>query len=191
MPVPCGPSGTKRRNTLGRTLAIQKDIGYFCPFPGVVVWRAADDAMIYSVACEYGIRALTKLAASVPPGRFCLLRDIVDGADLPQHFVGKILQTLVRQEILTSAKGRGGGFALQRRPEDISLRNIVEAIDGSARDKRCFLGLDVCDDQNPCPVHSRCRQMHKQVDDLLDDTTLAQLTRVMRDRASSRRARRR
>jgi len=38
--------------------------------------------MIYSVGCEYGIRALTKLAADVPPGRFCLLRDILEGIDL-------------------------------------------------------------------------------------------------------------
>lgn len=138
--------------------------------------------MVYSVGCEYGIQALITLTRRVPPGDYCLLRDILDGADLPHHFVGKIFQNLVRQKILSSAKGRGGGFALCREPEDITLRQIVQAIDGPHTQKRCFLGFTDCDEDLPCPVHSPCSEMTKQMDRLMDSTTLAQLVSMLEDR---------
>ncbi len=135
--------------------------------------------MIYSVGCEYGIRALTKLASDVPPGRFRLLRDILEGVDLPQHFVGKIFQTLVKADILSSAKGRGGGFALRRAPDQITLRQIVEAIDGSHRINRCILGFEVCDDKQACPQHDHWKGIRTQIESLLDRTTLADLALAM------------
>jgi Rrf2 family protein len=135
--------------------------------------------MIYSVGCEYGIRALTKLAGDVPAGRFCLLRDILEGIDLPQHFVGKIFQTLVRAEILVSAKGRGGGFALKRHPNEITLRQIVEAIDGTQRISRCILGFATCNDEQACPQHDHWKTIRAQIDQLLDSTTLADLAMAL------------
>ncbi len=135
--------------------------------------------MIYSVGCEYGIRALTKLAGDVPAGRFCLLRDILEGIDLPQHFVGKIFQTLVRSEILASAKGRGGGFALKRPPQEITLRQIVEAIDGTQRISRCILGFSTCNDEQACPQHDHWKGIRAQIDQLLDSTTLADLSNAL------------
>jgi Rrf2 family protein len=141
--------------------------------------------MIYSVGCEYGIRALTKLAADVPPGRFSLLRDILEGIDLPQHFVGKIFQTLVRAEILVSAKGRGGGFALRKPPNEITLRQIVEAIDGTQRINRCILGFSLCNDQQACPQHDHWKGIREQIDHLLDHTTLADLSQAMADKKKS------
>lgn len=131
--------------------------------------------MIYSVGCEYGILALTKLAGDGPAGKFVLLRDILDGTDLPQHFVGKIFQTLVRADILVSAKGRGGGFALKRPPHEVSLRQIVEAIDGRQRISRCILGFAECNDEQPCPQHDHWKTIRRQIDELLDQTTLATL----------------
>jgi len=135
--------------------------------------------MLYSVGCEYAIQALSRLVGRVKPGEYCLLRDILDGADLPGHFVGKIFQTLVREDILVSAKGRGGGFALRKAPEKITLRQVVEAIDGRGRQsKRCFLGFAECEDHPDCPNHRRCDRMRDQIDELLDETTLADLARL-------------
>ena len=135
--------------------------------------------MIYSVGCEYGIRALTKLAGEVPAGRFCLLRDILEDTNLPQHFVGKIFQTLVRADILVSAKGRGGGFALRRPPGEITLRHIVEAIDGVHRINRCILGFSECNDEQACPQHDHWMAIRRQIEDLLDNTTLAGLNKAV------------
>ena len=132
--------------------------------------------MIYSVGCEYGIRALTKLAGEAPAGKFCLLRDILEGTDLPQHFVGKIFQTLVREDILISAKGRGGGFALKRPPAQITLRQIVVAIDGPNRISRCILGFNECNDEQPCAQHDHWGTIRAQIETLLDTSTLANLS---------------
>jgi Rrf2 family transcriptional regulator, iron-sulfur cluster assembly transcription factor len=143
--------------------------------------------MIYSVGCEYGIRALTNLASVAPAGKFCLLRDILEGTDLPQHFVGKIFQTLVRAEILVSAKGRGGGFALKRPPEEITLRSIVTAIDGSHRITRCILGFNECNDEQPCAQHDNWKEIRSQIELLLDTTTLANLAAAVNRKNAARR----
>lgn len=148
--------------------------------------------MIYSVGCEYAIQALSRLAGCVKPGEYCLLRDILDGSDLPGHFVGKIFQMLVREDILVSAKGRGGGFALCKPPEKITLRQIVEAIDGSKRrKKRCFLGFSDCDNHPDCPNHRRCDRMRDQIDELLDETSLAQLVQIRERHRRGRQKKRR
>ncbi|RIK68223.1 MAG: Rrf2 family transcriptional regulator [Planctomycetota bacterium] len=135
--------------------------------------------MIYSAGCEYAIRAVMKLAAMVPPGQFMLLRDLVESEGMPAHFVGKVLQTLARAEVLVSAKGRGGGFALARPPAEITLRQIVEAIDGPARIGRCILGFAQCDDAQPCPQHDDWVEIRRHIYDLLDNTTVADLLKAM------------
>ena len=134
--------------------------------------------MIYSTGCEYGIRALMNMVGQGPAGRFLLLRKIIGEDDLPSHFVGKILQTLVREGILLSAKGRGGGFALQRPPEKIVLRQIVDALDGPERLNRCVLGFSPCDNSQPCPQHDDWVEVREQIERMLDRTTLADLVRV-------------
>ncbi len=134
--------------------------------------------MIYSAGCEYGILALMSIARQAPAGKFLLLKKIVGGDDLPSQYVGKILQTLVREGILMSAKGRGGGFALQRPPEKTLLREIVDAIDGPQRIKRCILGFSPCESSQPCPQHDDWMQVREQIERLLDRTTLADLVRA-------------
>lgn len=135
--------------------------------------------MIYSAGCEYAIRAVMRLAATTPSGQFVLLRDLVESESMPGHFVGKVLQTLARSDILISAKGRGGGFALARPPGEITLRQIVEAIDGPARIGRCVLGFAPCDDNQPCAQHDEWVGIRKNIYDLLDNTTIADLVKAM------------
>ncbi len=147
--------------------------------------------MLYSVGCEYGIRALSKLATEAKAGEYRLLQEIVDGIDVPRHFLGKVFQSLVRANVLKSAKGRGGGYALAWPPEEIRLREIVEAIDGVARTSRCVLGLAECDESQPCPQHDQWTPIKKQIDDLLDNTTLADLAEALLKKSRPRRKRQR
>ncbi len=135
--------------------------------------------MIYSVGCEYAIRALVKLAQQSAAGGFVLLRSLVQTENMPEHFVGKVLQTLVHADILVSAKGRGGGFALARPPGQITLRQVVNAIDGPERMGRCILGFSPCDESQPCPQHDDWVAIRQQIGDLLDRTTLEDLLRAM------------
>lgn len=135
--------------------------------------------MIYSIGCEYAIRAMTYLAEHHATGEFCLLRTITNEDSLPQHFVGKIFQSLVRAGLLYSAKGRGGGFALRRRPTEIRLIEIVNAIDGGERLSRCVVGLAQCDEHQACPQHDVWTPIRRQIDKYLQETTLAEMARCM------------
>ncbi len=137
--------------------------------------------MIYSNACGYAIRAMSRLAMMRPDG-YLLLDELCEGTDLPRHFVAKIFQDLVRKGLLLSAKGRGGGFALSKSPEKLSLYDIVAAVDGVDRLDDCVVGLSRCDDQQPCPQHDEWKNLRETLRSYLRDTTLDQMANTLRSK---------
>jgi Rrf2 family protein len=130
--------------------------------------------MIYSKQCAYAIRALTRLTM-VRPNGYVLLDELCEGTDLPRHFVAKIFQDLVRKGLLQSAKGRGGGFALARKPDKIMLYEIVGLIDGHDQFEDCVVGMSKCDDQQPCPQHDDWVRIRAHIRKFLQDTDLQQM----------------
>jgi len=127
--------------------------------------------MIYSNACAYAIRGMTRLAMLRPDG-YVLLDELCEGTNLPRHFVAKIFQDLVRKGMLTSAKGRGGGFALARPAKKITLYDIVELIDGIESLEACAVGLAQCSDTQPCPQHDQWKPIRCDLKKFLLSTTL-------------------
>ena len=81
----------------------------------------------------------------------------------------------VRHGLLASAKGRGGGFALAMRPGNITLYDIVEAIDGVSILTRCAVGMAGCDDDQPCPHHDEWAAVREHIRRFLEETTLEQM----------------
>jgi Rrf2 family transcriptional regulator, iron-sulfur cluster assembly transcription factor len=134
--------------------------------------------MIYSSACAYAIRAVTRLAMIRPDG-YVLLDELCEGTDLPKHFVAKIFQDLVRHNLLVSAKGRGGGFALARNASQITLYDIVEIVDGVSDLDDCVVGMAKCDDQQPCPQHDQWKGIRSQLRKFLVETTLEKMSRTL------------
>ena len=134
--------------------------------------------MIYSNACAYAIRAMTRLALMRPDG-YVLLDDLCANNDLPRHFVAKIFQDLVRRGLLLSAKGRGGGFALARSPDDISLYDIVVVIDGADQFDSCVVGMAQCDDDQPCPQHDEFKAIRGRIKKFLVETTLSRMSKTL------------
>lgn len=106
-----------------------------------------------SKTCGYAIRGVIFLATDENRNSKVGIQEIAEKLKLPQHFMGKILQELVRKEILMSTKGPHGGFYVNDSILDLSIIRIVEAIDGLAVLKKCFLGRDECSSENPCPMH--------------------------------------
>ena len=134
--------------------------------------------MIYSNACAYAIRAMSRLAMIRPDG-YVLLEELCEGTDLPRHFVAKIFQELVRKGLLTSAKGRGGGFALARSPAEITLYDIVKEIDGVDQLDHCVVGMAKCDDHQPCPQHDQWKAIRSRLKDFLRETTLQRMSNTL------------
>lgn len=126
--------------------------------------------MIISQACKYGIRAMVYLAEHVSEPR--LSRDIAHALHVPEYFLAKILQDLSRNRLLESFKGRGGGFRLGRPADRIKLLEVVEAIDGPQFGQGCLLGLPVCSDAAPCPLHYQWSGIRSTILQMLEQTTI-------------------
>ncbi|MEM9021332.1 MAG: Rrf2 family transcriptional regulator [Planctomycetota bacterium] len=134
--------------------------------------------MIYSTTCSYAIRAMCRLTVMNPDG-YVRVQEVCEGSDLPAYFVAKIFRDLVRAELLVSAKGRGGGFALARPAQKIRLYDIVEAIDGVRQYSQCVVGLAKCDDKQPCPQHEQFKAVRQRILNYLTQTTLDQMSEAL------------
>lgn len=130
--------------------------------------------MIYSKPCMHGLRAVLYIATRniETPVRG---EDIAREEDLPQPFLSKILKILSSRNVLHSVRGPGGGFRLARKPEEITLFDIVEAIDGVAQFDECALGWKTCQDDKPCPLHNSWKQMRQGLREYLVRTSVADL----------------
>ncbi len=129
--------------------------------------------MLYSNACEYAIRALTRLAQT--PETYTLSRRVAAAEGIPSAFLGKIFQDLVRAGFVRSAKGRHGGFKLARPPESITLYEVKAVMDGTNDLDRCVFGLGACSDNEDCPQHEMWTAIRAQIEDYLKGTTLLDL----------------
>ncbi len=134
--------------------------------------------MLYSRPCEYAIRALAFLARS--PGRPSARgREIARAEKIPAPVLGKILQELVRKGLLASRRGPGGGFRLARRPQLITLRDIVAAVDGLDHFLECAVGLERCDDDAPCPLHHTWKGLRGRILSYLETASVAEMARAV------------
>ena len=129
--------------------------------------------MMLSQASKYALRATIYLAER-PKGNH-LSREVAAGLAVPAQYLAKILQDLVRAGLLTSAKGRGGGFRLALSPERISLLEVVRAIEGERFAQGCVLGLPTCSDEAPCALHSVWKQARTEFLQALESTFLVDL----------------
>lgn len=133
--------------------------------------------MIYSKPCMHGLRAVIYIASRnvESPVRG---EDIAREEDLPQPFLSKILKILSSRNILHSVRGPGGGFRLARTAEEITLLDIVEAIDGLTQFEECALGWKTCQDDKPCPLHNSWKDMRLSLKDYLSRTPVAALVQM-------------
>ncbi len=131
---------------------------------------------MFSKACEYGIRATIFIAAESLKNNRVGQKEIAEEIDSPVAFTAKILQKLVHRNIVSSAKGVGGGFSIDKnRLKEIRLVEIVEAIDGDSIFRGCGLGLSDCSEDHPCPVHDKFKSIRGELTVMLEDTTLEEL----------------
>lgn len=106
-----------------------------------------------SVTCKAAIKAVVYLGSKFEPGSKPSIKEIAEFIDENEHTVGKLLQTLVKGNIINSAKGPTGGFYLSKDQFKQPLIHIVEAIDGKTVFEECGLGLAKCSASHPCPIH--------------------------------------
>ena len=132
---------------------------------------------MFSRACEYGIRSLIYITMKSIKGERMNLTEISQSIDSPPAFTAKILQKLVKGNIVTSIKGPNGGFEISKEViERVRLSHVVEIIDGDSVYKSCGIGLDECNALRPCPLHDRFTVVRSELKKMLEETTLKELS---------------
>ena len=122
------------------------------------------------------MRALQYLAEQ-EPGKYVLAKEVSHETAVPPAYLAKIFQDLVRHSILDSRRGAAGGFALKRKPEAITLLQIMEVIDDPKPFKMCVMGLDRCSDKNACPLHQTWNDARQKILQKMQGCSLASLTK--------------
>jgi len=130
---------------------------------------------------KYALKALAVLARA-PGGEPVLIGDIADQEGLPRKFLELILRELKQHGILESKKGRGGGYLLRRRPEEVSLAHIMRILDGPIAPVPClsqtaYRRCEGCADERTCGIRLVLKDVHKAQLAVLETTTLADLAR--------------
>ena len=96
---------------------------------------------------------------------------------VPEPYIAKIFQKLARMRLLRSRRGPAGGFALMRNPAEISLYEVVQAVDDTTFLGNCVMGLDECLAERACPLHDAWVGMKSRMLGKLKVTTVLQLAR--------------
>jgi len=132
-----------------------------------------------SNTCKYAVRSLIYLANYASEERKIGIKKISEDLNIPSPFLGKILQNLAREKILTSTKGPNGGFSLGNKPEKISLYDIIVKIDGESYFNNCIIRLEECscfsDNESYCPIHKRFSQIRTDLVSFYKNTSLADI----------------
>lgn len=118
--------------------------------------------MFLSKSCEYAIRATIFIARKSQMNEKSGIIEISEEIASPKHFTAKILQTLVREKVVSSYKGPGGGFYIEPN-RTLTLIDIIRAIDGDELFTSCALGLKQCSDKKPCPMHHQIVPIRTQL----------------------------
>lgn len=136
--------------------------------------------MVFSKSCVYGIRALLYLAME-NQRNFVPIKEISEKLNISFHFLTKILQNLTQHELVISFKGPKGGVSLARKADEISILDIVAAIDGSDIFSRCLLDLPGCSIEKPCPLHIMWGQIRENLRMSLQRAVLLNLAKEIRN----------
>jgi len=115
-----------------------------------------------SATCKYGIRAVIFIAAKPEQKNHTGLREIAENLNIPQPYLAKILQILSKKKILHSSKGPHGGFTLIIPADELSLMDIIDAIDGRDFFDSCYITGKRCNfdepDRGVCILHNDLRK---------------------------------
>ncbi|MBR9832754.1 Rrf2 family transcriptional regulator [bacterium] len=133
---------------------------------------------MFSKACEYGIRAAIYIASKSLIEERATLIDIAEEIDSPTAFTAKILQQLVKSNVVHSIKGPHGGFFIPAEEmKEVKLVQVVVAIDGNKLFTGCGLGLKQCNENHPCPVHFKFKEIRNELQHMLENTTIKEMAK--------------
>ena len=123
---------------------------------------------------DYAVRAMLALAGE---GEQRTAAELGRATAIPATLVPRVMGDLVRAGLVANRRGRAGGYRLARSAGDISLLQIVEAVEGDGRRRTCVLRGGPCRRDGPCDVHDAFFRAQEALFDTLATVSLADVTR--------------
>jgi Rrf2 family protein len=125
---------------------------------------------------DYGIRSVLYLSRQ-PFKKISFVTEIAEEYKIPRSFLAKILQKLVKAKIVRSYRGVKGGFSLARQAKDISVLDVLEAVEGRLALNLCVADKKKCEFSRHCPIHHVWLEAQSKVVDVLTKSTFDELAR--------------
>ncbi len=117
--------------------------------------------------------------ARQPSERLVLVSEISKNQNIPETFLAKIFQRLSKAGLLRSSRGLKGGFSLGKPANKITMREVIEAIEGPIALNRCLLREGECGEEEVCPIHQVWEKAQERFLEILDRTTMEDLAKQM------------
>ena len=130
--------------------------------------------MVLTKACGYGVFGVLYLAKQ-PKGKIVSLSEISREEDIPEKFLAKIFQSLTRFGLIRSHRGARGGFSLARPANRITVKELLEAIQGTLCFARCLNVLEDCEKKDNCKLRGILQKAQDDAARVLTANTLADL----------------
>ena len=124
-----------------------------------------------SEAASLGLHAMAIMAKN--PQKLVSVKEISETLKVSPNHLSKVLQRLVKAELVLSIKGFGGGFKLAKKPEEVNFLEIYEAIDGRFKPSVCLLNKPDC--KHTCIMGGFLKSINTQVEDFFNNTKLTDL----------------
>ncbi len=125
---------------------------------------------------DYAVRSVLYLSRQ-PFKTISFVAQIAEEYKIPRSFLAKILQKLTKAKIVKSYRGVKGGFSLAKQPKEISLLDVIEAIEGKISLNICLKDKKSCELSKHCPVSPIWAAVQNRFTDVLKNTTFADLAR--------------
>ena len=138
--------------------------------------RNCNSSMQLTRAADYGIRVMIQLA-KLPDHDRALLPDLAGATETPESFLSKVLQSLARAQLISSRRGKSGGFSISPRGRVASMCDVIEAVDGRIFLNVCLVSGKSCARKEFCPAHPVWRRAQEAMLEILRTTFIADLAR--------------
>jgi Rrf2 family iron-sulfur cluster assembly transcriptional regulator len=125
---------------------------------------------------EYGLKGLLFLAQQ-PDEKIFLVSEISRGQNIPERFLAKIFQQLSKAGVLRSVRGSKGGFSLKKAAAEITMKEVIEALEGPIAINRCLLRKGECGDEQECPLYGVLEEAQEGLVKVLERTTIEDLVK--------------
>lgn len=132
---------------------------------------------VLSLSQTTGYAVLALSCIHGPEGNPVLVRDIASCTGIPKPYLSKIIHALACRGLIVTRRGCGGGVTLSKPPDQISLLDVAEAVEGSSWLPLCILGLEDCSDLRACPTHDFWKAESKRIETKLRKTSMADVVR--------------